>query len=54
MLAKLARLIAEYCVNVKQGDEVLINASLEAYNRKLRLFRVGMKVYKLFLLMFLW
>ncbi len=31
MISKLARLITEYCVSVKQGDEVIINASLEAY-----------------------
>lgn len=31
MLSKFARLITEYCTNVKPGDEVLINSTHEAY-----------------------
>lgn len=31
MLSKLAKLITEYCTSVKQGDEVLINSTYEAY-----------------------
>jgi len=31
VLSKLAKLITEYCTSVKQGDEVLINSTYEAY-----------------------